>query len=113
MKSSIAASSEAFLPGLAPPEVGVDPPSRQHDTTSSDWWVRRSAHQVMNAAGQPVGYRHQLMHGHKIIKSGVGADCGRTFRQQAEFLNTRDELRLGSKEPTDVAAEDQPAPPRD
>jgi hypothetical protein len=53
------------------------------------------------------------MHGHKIIKAGVGADCGRTFRQQAEFLNTRDELRLSSKEPTDAAAEDQPGPHHD
>lgn len=43
----------------------------------------------MNAAGQPVGYRHQLMHDRMAIKSGVGADCARTFAQQALFLNSR------------------------
>lgn len=108
------ASTEDFIPGLAPLEGGAETPGHQSDTTSrSGWWVRRSARQKQDAAGRPAGYWHQLMLGHKIIKSGVGADCGRTFRQQAEFLNTRDELRLGSKEPTDVAAEDQPGPPHD
>ena len=109
------ASTEDFIPGLAPLEGGAGPPGHQSDTTSrSGWWVRRSAKQVTDAAGLPVGYRHQLMHGRKVIKSGVGADSGRTFRQQAEFLNTRDELRpSSSKEPTDAAAEDQPGPPHD
>ena len=86
MKSSIAASSEAFLPGLAPSDDGAGSPGHQ-PTTRSGWWVRRSAEQVMDAAGQSVGYRHQLMHGRKVMGSGVGADCARTFSRQADFLN--------------------------
>ena len=110
MKSSTAASSEAFLAGVTQSNAEADSTSHQPDTAPhSGWWVRRSAEQVTDAAGQPVGYRHQLMHGRKVIMSGVGADCGRTFLQQAEFLNTRGELRLShSNEPTDVAAQDQP-----
>ncbi len=108
------ASTEDFIPGLAPLEGGAETLGHQCDTTRSGWWVRRSAKQVTDAAGLPVGYRHHLMHGRKVIKSGVGADSGRTFQQQAEFLNTRDELRpSSSKEPTDAAAEDQPGPPHD
>lgn len=79
---------EGYLPGFAPPEVGIETPGHPPDTRPrSGWWVKRSAKQVLNAAGQPVGFRHQLMHGREVVKSGVGADSGRTFRQQADFLN--------------------------
>lgn len=108
------ASTEDFIPGLAPLECCFETPGHQSDTMSrSGWWVMRSARQKPDAAGRPAGYEHQFMHGHEIIKSGLGADCGRTFRQPAEFLNTRNKLRRSSKEPTDAATENQPGPPHD
>jgi hypothetical protein len=85
------ASSDDYLPGLAPFEGGAETPGHQLDATNrSGWWVRRSEKQVTDAAGLPVGYRHQLMHGRKVIKSGVGPDYARTFREQACFLNALD-----------------------
>jgi hypothetical protein len=69
----------------------------------------------MNAAGQPVGYRHQLMHGRKVMGSGVGADYARTFSRQAEFMNTRDE-RVQRRVVTHADAASvtkSPASPRD
>jgi hypothetical protein len=78
-----------LLPGLTPSNAEADPTCHQLDTPSAGWWVKRSAKQTTNAAGQPIGYRHQLMHGRKVISSGVGADCGRTFSLQADFLNAQ------------------------
>lgn len=93
MKSYNDASSEAFLPGMAPSECGAETASHQPDsTTQSGWWVHHSVEQVRNSVGQPGGYRHQLMHGRRAIKSGVGADCARTFQQQADFLNARNHV---------------------
>lgn len=84
-------SSETYLPGLDPTEVGSETPGHPPDTSpSSGWWVKRSANQVTDAAGQPVGFRHQLMHGRKVVRTGVGADYARTFREQADFLNQKD-----------------------
>ena len=114
MKSYNDASSEAFLPGLSPSDGGAGSPVHQ-PTTRSGWWMRRSAEQVISAAGRPVGYRHQLMHGRSVIKSGVGPDCARTLGLQAEFMNTRDE-RVQRRVVTHADAAsvtDSPAPPRD
>ena len=50
------------------------------------------------------------MHGRKVITSGVGADCGRTFRDQADFQNAKDEQALHrSKEQKPTSAD---APPQ-
>lgn len=80
-----------YLPGLAPscsePDEIIHPPNT---SPSSGWWVRRSVKQVTDAAGQPLGFRHQLMHGRKVVRTGIGADYARTFRQQADFLNSMD-----------------------
>jgi hypothetical protein len=51
------------------------------------WWIRTSAKQVLNAAGRPVGFKHHLMHGRKVMMSGTGADAARTFAAQVAFLN--------------------------
>lgn len=51
--------------------------------------MKRSPKQVTNAAGRPAGYRYRLMLGSKAIKTGVGADCRRTFGQLADFYNER------------------------
>lgn len=86
-----AATSERYLPGLSPFECGTELTDFKHDTISrSGWWVRRSQKQIMDAAGQPVGFRHQLMDGRTVVRTGVGADNGRAFREQADFLNRRD-----------------------
>lgn len=91
MKSYNDASSEAFLPGLAPSECGAETPGHQSDTTSrSGWWCRRFAEQILNSVGQPIGYRHQLMHGRKVVITGVGADFGRALSLQADFLNAQE-----------------------
>lgn len=88
------ATATDFLPGLAPPH-GVDDQPGQHPVTpGSGWWVKRSTRQTVDAAGQPAGFRHQLMLGRKTVKTGTGADCGRTFSQQADFLNSRDSRDL-------------------
>lgn len=100
MKLFNTASSEAFLPGLTPSNEEVDPTSHHLDTPSAGWWVRRSAKQTINAAGQPIGYRHHLMHGRKVISSGVVVDFGRKVRLQADYQNTRDERAKNRVEPT-------------
>lgn len=83
------ASTEDYIPGLAPLEGGTETPGHHLASPSSGWWVKQSAEQTINAAGQPIGYRHQLIHGRKVITSGVGADFGRTFSRQADFLNAQ------------------------
>jgi len=50
-------------------------------------WVRSSAKQVLNAAGQLAGFEHKLMRGSKTILTGIGPDTRRTFEAQADFLN--------------------------
>jgi len=92
MKPSRTASFAAFLPGLAPTSSDPDAPAQQPNTSPSPgWWVRRSAKQVTDADGQPLGFRHQLMHGRKVVRTGIGADYARTFREQASFLNGRNQ----------------------
>lgn len=104
------ASTEGYIPGLAPLECGTETPGHHLASPSSGWWVRRSAHQNINAAGQPIGYRHQLMHGRKVISFGVGADCARTFQRQADYQNTHDEQALYPiKEQTPNSAEAPPS----
>ncbi len=83
--------SEAYLPGLAPPDGGTSPPEPLADTPYLGWWVKRSEQQAIDATGQPAGFKHTLMLGHTIMGSAVGADGDRTFQQQAEYLNARDE----------------------
>ena len=56
------------------------------------WWVRTSATQVLDAAGTPAGYKHSLMRGRKVVKTGTGADAGRRLRAEADFLNARSTL---------------------
>jgi hypothetical protein len=91
MKPTHIASSEAFLPGLNPSNEEADPTTHPPEAIPrSGWWVKRSAKQVTDAARQPVGFRHQLMHGRDVVRTGVGADCARTLRQQADFLNQQD-----------------------
>ena len=81
-----------FLPGLALFDSGANPSACVTKAPNSGWWVRRSTTQVVDGAGQPIGFRHQLMHNREVIKTGVGADSGRTFRLQATFLNARDHV---------------------
>lgn len=84
-------SLKGYLPGLDPSEGRPETPGYPPETTSrTGWWVKRSVNQVTDAAGQPVGFRHQLMHGRKVVRTGVGADYARTFREQADFLNQKD-----------------------
>lgn len=81
--------SEDFLPGFDPLEGDAESPGHPPPTSPrTGWRVKRSAKQVTNSAGMPAGYRHQLMQGGKVMASGVGADCARTFRKQADFLNS-------------------------
>jgi hypothetical protein len=85
------ASTEDYIPGLTPLEGGTETPNHHLASPSAGWWVKQSAKQTIDAAGQPSSYRHQLMYGRKVISSGVGVDCGRTFRAQADFQNARDQ----------------------
>lgn len=63
------------------------------------WWVRSSAQQKLcTVTGRPLGFRHSLMNGSKVVRSGVGADAARAFTAQAEFLNTH-ELSNGGAQP--------------
>jgi hypothetical protein len=81
-------SAIAYLPGLDPSEERPETPGHTPETTlRTGWWVKRSAKQVTDAAGQPVGFRHQLMHGRVVVRTGVGADYARTLSRQADFLN--------------------------
>ena len=107
-------SSEDYLTGLAPSDGDADQLKQQPACPCPGWWVKRSARQVLDKAGQPTGYRHYLMQGKKSTSYGVGADCARTFRKQAEFLNARDERALHRSE-TDSEAplESQPQAPHD
>ena len=51
------------------------------------WHVRTSSEQITKA-GEPIGFRHSLMYCEQVMQTGVGADADRTFRAQAEFLNS-------------------------
>ncbi len=77
--------------GFAAKHVETPPPGggviAAEPKDCSGWWVRKSARQIIDRSGMPKGFRHQLMHGRKIIQSGVGTDANRTFRAQADFLN--------------------------
>lgn len=84
LSESSVAQSELHFPGLAPASTYHQPESLQ-----AGWWVKRSARQILGATGQPAGFKYQLMFGRKPVKSGVGADCGRTLLLQAAFLNAR------------------------
>lgn len=88
------ATSEDYIPGLAPPDGDVEAPTLEPDPASPGWWVKRSALQRTDAAGHPAGFQHQLMHGSKTINTGFGADCARTFRQQADFMNAKNQAPL-------------------
>jgi hypothetical protein len=81
------APSEACLPGFAPSDIGVQPPETPAGTPRLGWWVKQSATQLTDSAGQPAGFKHTLMYGDRVVMSGTGADCARTFQRQAEFFN--------------------------
>lgn len=79
----------ALLPGLEW-SATVEKAKDRHDTPERHgrWWVRRSVQQKLcPATGRPMGFRHSLMHGSKVVRSGVGADAARAFTAQAQFLN--------------------------
>ena len=92
--SDAAPEAHGWLPGLAactsrggglpaPQGAGAGP------HRAAAWSVRSSDKQVSDKHGQPAGFRHQLLWGKMIIKSGIGADWHRTFSTQAAFLNER------------------------
>lgn len=35
-----------------------------------------------------MGFKHSLMYGSEVFRDGIGADAGRSFGKQAEFLNS-------------------------
>ncbi len=79
---------EPCPPGISIIKEGNQPPSPVAlNGDRAGWWIRTSAKQTLDTAGQPVGFKHRLMHGRKAIMSGTGADAARTFAAQAEFLN--------------------------
>ena len=89
-RQSATSDEPPLLPGF-PAEIAT--PASVGDTgpipgdVASGWWVRKSANQTVDSFGMPAGFRHQLMHGRKIVRSGVGSDACRTFTAQADFLN--------------------------
>jgi hypothetical protein len=76
-------------------------------TPSTNWWVRSSAKQVVCPnTGEPRGFKHSLMHGKKVVMSGGGADSGRTFRAQAEFLNNHEHRTHNNSQSSPMVGED-------
>ena len=51
------------------------------------WWVRSSAAQVLDSTGAPAGFKHSLMWGRTVVKTGTGADASRRLRAEADFIN--------------------------
>jgi hypothetical protein len=76
--ADLGACLQPLMP-LAAPSSGV----------RTGWWIKTSPEQLAGARGQPAGFRHGLMFGNRLVKSGTGADEGRTFRAQVDFLNAR------------------------
>lgn len=90
----------ALLPGLEW-SATVEQAKDYHDRPErhGTWWVRSSAQQKLcPTTGRPLGFRHALMQGSKVVRSGVGADVARAFIAQAEFLNTY-KLSNGTSQP--------------
>jgi len=84
------------------------------DSPSADWWVQTSDTQTLDRDGQPVGFRHQLMHGtRKEGKPGVGVDAGRKLRAQAAMLNSQISEAAQKKDSHHLPDENRPAPCQD
>ena len=86
-----------YLPGFAASETRPDPSGSEAMSTRMGWWVKTSATQELNAAGQPRGFKHTLMCGKRSVESGVGADAGRRLLALAEFANTRKQQPMAAK----------------
>jgi hypothetical protein len=87
------AADASLLPGYGWEATTMTPPVKgaSSDGPPLRWWVRTSATQVISPkSGQPLGFKHTLMNGNKVVCSGVGADAGRTLQTQAEFMNSRE-----------------------
>lgn len=85
-------SADPYLPGITcdtacPPPAGSD---------RTGWWVRTSARQSLDAFGRLEGFKHDLMYRGRVKRTGKGADAGRAFRAQADFLNRRNRPPLTS-----------------
>lgn len=106
------APSHAYLPGFAPPGREAELPETPAGTPGPGWWVKRSETQLADSAGQPVGFKHQLMHGSSAVKSGTGADCARTFLSQAEFLNSSNSVPCNQGGPPEGRRDKCTAPAR-
>jgi hypothetical protein len=98
-KSQHTAGPDQFLPGFGdhavgavPPEVG-DAENDLFQKSSVGWWIERSEHQKLDAAGLPVGFRYKLLYRSKAFGSGVGADTRRQFLALADLLNRHPHFR--------------------
>lgn len=88
------AADAALLPGYGW-EVTTPPPvkSASPDVSPLRWWVRTSPSQVVSPKSKlPLGFKHTLMNGNKVVCSGVGADAGRTLQTQAGYMNNLEPL---------------------
>jgi hypothetical protein len=99
-KTQHAAGPDQFLPGFSDDELQPAAASGAPDAadalfqkSSSGWWVQRSEHQTLNAAGHPAGFRYKLMYRSQAFESGVGADVRRQFLAVADLLNRQQDPR--------------------
>jgi hypothetical protein len=94
-KTRHAAGPDQFLLGFGDDEIGAahpeygDAENALFQKSSSGWWIQRSEHQTLNAAGLPAGFRYKLMHRSKAWGSGIGADTRRQFLALVDLLNRR------------------------
>ncbi len=82
------ADDTPLLPGIPTSQATWQPAS--HLAANFDhagWWVKSSPVQLLNALGQPIGFKHSLMRGRDVVKTGIGADAYRTFLAQAIHAN--------------------------
>jgi len=70
-------------------ETRTAPSGAEAGSKRTRWWVRSCAVQTRGTRGLPAAFKHTLMWGGRVIQSGAGADCHRTFNLQASFLNQR------------------------
>jgi hypothetical protein len=77
------------LPGCDWDSLIAKSPRHDQAKESQDWYVKTSAHQIINKYGQPMGFKHSLMYKKKLVSTGVGGDVGRTLQSQADFMNSK------------------------
>ncbi len=75
------------LPGCDWDSLIAEPPRHDQANESQDWYVKTSTLQVISKYGQPMGFKHSLIHKKKVVSTGVGGDAGRTLQSQADFMN--------------------------